>query len=60
MDERKRLLEQAERTRRIAGSINDPDTAAALQVLAEEYARRAKAAGADGSTLPGDAEKKEE
>ncbi|WP_155255310.1 hypothetical protein [Bradyrhizobium elkanii] len=41
-DEKTRLLTEAQRCRRLAGSINDPDGAAArLNALAEEYERRA-------------------
>ncbi len=44
-----RLLEQAERCRRIAEKINEPTAAEALRRLADEYQREADAIGqADG------------
>jgi len=39
--ERKRFVKEAERCRRIAGSIGDAETAARLHELAYEYERRA-------------------
>jgi hypothetical protein len=41
MDEREALLQQAARCRRLAGAINDPETAAKLQALAADYEARA-------------------
>lgn len=43
MDRRSRLLGQAEQARRIAQSINDPETAEALRKLADDYEEQAKA-----------------
>lgn len=43
MDERERLLAQAQRCRRIAEKINDAEAAEAIRRLAEEYEQRAKA-----------------
>ncbi|WP_187437628.1 hypothetical protein [Bradyrhizobium rifense] len=40
-DEKTRLLAEAQRCRRLAASINDPDVAARLNALADEYERRA-------------------
>jgi hypothetical protein len=42
MDRRSRLLGQAEQARRIAQSINDPETADALRKLADDYEQQAK------------------
>ncbi len=41
MAEKDRLLEQATTCRRLANSINDPETAERLRALAEECERRA-------------------
>jgi hypothetical protein len=43
MDEKSRLLEQAERCRRIAERINEPVAAGAVLRLAEEYEQQAGA-----------------
>lgn len=48
MDQRSRLLGQAERARRIAQSINDPDTAEALRKVADDYERQARSLGGHG------------
>ncbi|WP_407117495.1 hypothetical protein [Bradyrhizobium sp. LMG 9283] len=40
-DEKARLLAEARRCRRLAASINDQETAARLNALAEDYERRA-------------------
>jgi hypothetical protein len=40
-DEKRRLLEKAERCRRIAGSITDAERVARLIKLAEEYEAKA-------------------
>lgn len=44
-----RLLEQAERCRRIAEKINEPTAAEALRRLADQYQREADAIGRAGS-----------
>jgi hypothetical protein len=43
MDEKQRLLEQAEHSRRIADRINEPSTSEALRKLADESERKAEA-----------------
>jgi hypothetical protein len=43
-----RLLEQAERCRRIADKINEPTAAEALRRLADDYQREADAIGRAG------------
>jgi hypothetical protein len=48
MDQRSRLLGQAEQARRIAQSINDPETAEVLRRLAEDYERQASSLGLEG------------
>lgn len=45
-DEKTRLLAEAQKCRRLAASINDPDVAARLNALADEYERRANASQA--------------
>ncbi|MBR1169663.1 hypothetical protein [Bradyrhizobium liaoningense] len=42
-DERTRLLAEAQRCRRLAASITDPEIIERLTALAEEYERRADA-----------------
>lgn len=42
-DEKTRLLAEAQRCRRLAASITDPEVIQRLTALAEEYERRAKA-----------------
>jgi hypothetical protein len=42
-DEKTRLLAEAQRCRRLAASISDPETVERLTALAEEYERRADA-----------------
>ncbi len=53
MDEKARLLQQAERCRRIAENINNLETAEAIRNLAEQYERRAEAIGTEGSSVLG-------
>lgn len=42
MDERSRLIEQAEHCRRIAEKINHAETAEAIRKLAQEYEQKAE------------------
>jgi hypothetical protein len=43
-DEKAHWVAEAQRCRRLALSINDPDTVERLNALADEYERRAEAA----------------
>ncbi len=48
MDQRSRLLGQAEQARRIAQSINDPEAVERLQRLADDYEQQARSLGPEG------------
>jgi hypothetical protein len=48
MDQRSRLLGQAEQARRIAQSINDLEAVERLQRLADDYEQQARSLGPEG------------